>query len=109
MADVQPYLKVMLDRLNEEENHEAIQDLHKTIMITFTDLDQSYVFHIRGSELASLEERCVEKPDAQIITTSETFVGIKENRINPMTAYATRQTQTKGDLDLLIRLQYIFR
>lgn len=109
MADVQPYLQEMLDRLNERDNHEMIQDLHKTIMLTFTDLDKSYLFHIRGSDLASLEERYLEKPDAQIITTSETFVGIKENRVNPMTAYATQETRTKGDLDLIIRLQHIFR
>jgi len=107
MADIKPYMEKIQSKLEEAGTQSAYKGLTATFGFTFTDLNETYSFNIVDGSARPYQTSRPEKLDAEVITTSDVYAGIMDKKINPMAAYSTRKLQTKGNTEILMRLQRV--
>ncbi|MGE5124617.1 MAG: SCP2 sterol-binding domain-containing protein [Acidobacteriaceae bacterium] len=107
MAEMKPYMERIQSKLEEAGALSLYKGLTATFGFTFTDLNQSYSFSIVDGTARPYQASRPEKLDAEVITTSEVYAGIMDKKINPMAAYSTRKLQTRGNTEILMRLQRV--
>jgi len=105
--DVMNGLQKVKARLDDPATKEKFKDFTKKMQFTFTDLNTNYVMDVVNGKAKSLQEETVEKPDIHVTIKSDTFLGILDKKINPVTSYMTGKIKVKGAMGDLLKLQKI--
>ncbi len=105
--DVMNGLQKVKARLDDPVTKEKFKDFTKKMQFNFTDLNTNYVMDVVNGEAKSLKEETVEKPDIHVTIKSDTFLGILDKKINPVTSYMTGKIKVKGAMGDLLKLQKI--
>ena len=108
MVDIKPYIEKIQSKLEQSAQANTYKGLTATFGFTFTDLNETYSFEIVDGVVKPYLLGRLEKLNAEVITTTDVYAGIIDKKINPMAAYSTRKLQTKGNTEILMRLQKAF-
>jgi putative sterol carrier protein len=105
MADIQPYLQKIIDRLAVPGVQASLKSFTKNMLFKFTDTNEDWVIRFVEGPAATLAKETLEKPDITVITTTEILASVMDKKLNPMTAYMQRKIQAKGAMEDLMKLQ----
>lgn len=98
----------LFEALSERLNTEAAAGINRTIQWQITDQDPGvWAFHLRDG-VGELVPGGVEAPDTTFVTTSETWIGIAEGRVDAMRAFMTGKLKVKGDMMLALKVPKLF-
>jgi putative sterol carrier protein len=105
VADPVPYLEAIRAKFDDPVTQEKMSGFSKTIQFNFTDSNESYVLTVKDGKTAAVEKKSL--PDANILITwsTDTFAGIQDKKVNPMTSYMTGKLKVKGPMEDLLKLQ----
>jgi putative sterol carrier protein len=105
MADIQPYLQRIVDRVTNPASQATFKGFTKTLLFKFNDTHEDWLVRIVDGKEATFAQETLEQPDIAVITTTEVLAGVMDKKINGMTAYMQRKIQTKGAMEDLMKLQ----
>ena len=74
-------------------------------MMTFPDLEKSYLFIITNDQGILLEEGRDEEAAVQVNLDSEIFLKMMTKQINPIKAYSSGGLEVKGKMRNLLKLR----
>lgn len=101
---VEELFKALAERLDTK----AAAGINRTIQWNITDLDPGvWAFRLHDGK-GELVPGGVEAPDATFLTTSDTWVGIAEGRIDAMRAFMTGKLRVQGDMMLALKVPKLF-
>jgi putative sterol carrier protein len=84
---------------------DSLKGFSKTMMFSFTDLKEDYLFSINDGKLANVEKKTIPNASITITVANSLMESIMNKTSNPMTAYMTGKLKVKGAMDDLMRLQ----
>jgi len=105
MADVQPYLKRIVDRFSNPSIQSSLKGFTRALLFKFTDTNEDWLIRTVDGKEATLLKETVANPDITVITTTDVLAGIMDKKLNAMTAYMQRKIQTKGPMEDLMKMQ----
>lgn len=88
-----------------EKDQKRFAKWDKTLAITFTDFDKTYLTNITLGVPSEPELVSIEKADIWIRIDSTTFIGIMDGRISGVKAYTGGNLKIKGKMTDLLKLQ----
>lgn len=87
---------------------EAASGINRTIQWKITDLNPGvWAFRLLDGR-GELIPGGVEMPDTTFLTTSDTWMGIAEGRIDAMRAFMTGKLKVQGDMMLALKVPKLF-
>lgn len=87
---------------------EAASGINRTIQWKITDLNPGvWAFRLLDGR-GELIPGGVEAPDTTFLTTSDTWMGIAEGRIDAMRAFMTGKLKVQGDMMLALKVPKLF-
>jgi putative sterol carrier protein len=105
MADIQPYLQKVVDRVLDPGVQASLKGFSKTLLFKFSDTNEDWLVRFVEGREATLARETLDKPDITVTTTTDVLAGVMDKKLNPMTAYMQRKIQTKGAMEDLMKLQ----
>jgi len=93
------------ERFADPAVQESLKGFSKTMMFSFTDLKEDYVFSINDGKLTGVEKKNIPNAAITITVANSLLESIMNKSSNPMTAYMTGKLKVKGAMDDLMRLQ----
>lgn len=98
--------KTMLSNFQStEKNKKRFEKWNKTLAVTFTDLDKTYLSNITLGVPSEPELVNIDKADVWIRIDSTTWVGIINGNVSGMKAYTSGTLKIKGSMTDLLKLQ----
>jgi putative sterol carrier protein len=97
---------LMLERMPQGFSPELAEGVTAMVQFDF-GVDGRYVVSIADGQ-CSVREGTVERPDATMLTSQETYLAVADGRLNVMTAFMTGQVRASGNLPLLMKFQQMF-
>jgi len=104
IEEIKTALNKWIKMLDNPEVAEEFEGFNKTMQFVFTDIDYKLKM-IFENKTARLEEGYDKNAEMGLETTSDLFVGIATDEIDPMEAYMSGELITKGSMDALQRLE----
>jgi len=98
-------LQKIVDRYNNPNVSKVFSDWQNTLMMTFPDLERSYLFKINKDQGIILEEGFEEDAAVQVILDSGLYIKIMAKQINPIKAYSSGGLEVKGKMKNLLKLR----
>ncbi|MHA1148154.1 MAG: SCP2 sterol-binding domain-containing protein [Promethearchaeota archaeon] len=98
-------LQKIIDRYNDPKVSKAFSNWRNTLMMTFKDLDKSYIFKINSDESIELMEGIEEDAAVQVNLDSQIFIKMMTKQINPIKAYSSGGLEVKGKMRNLLKLR----
>ena len=98
-------LQSIIDRYNDPKVFIKFVNWVETLMMTFPDLDKSYLYRINGDLGIALEEGFDESAAVQVILDSELLIKMMTKQINPIKAYSSGGLEVKGKMKNLLKLR----
>jgi len=98
-------LQKIVDRYNNPNISKVFSDWQNTLMMTFPDLEKSYLFKINNDQGISLEEGFEEDVAVQVILDSDLYIKMMTKQINPIKAYSSGGLEVKGKMKNLLKLR----
>ena len=100
---------LMLERMPQGFSPEQAEGVTATVQVDFSlDGGGQYVVSIADGQ-CTVREGTVERPDATLLTSQETYLAVADGRLNVMTAFMTGQLRVSGNLPLLMKFQQMFK
>ncbi len=104
-----PTIDEIMQRLPHAIDPEQAKGVRAVVQFDFTgDGGKQYVVRIANGTCTA-EEGVAPNPDATLIANQATYQAVAEGRMNAATAFMTGKLRVKGNLQLLMRFQQIFR
>lgn len=98
----------LFEALAERLDTEAAAGITRTIQWKITDHDPGvWAFRLNDGK-GELVPGGVEAPDTTFVTTSDTWVGIAEGRLDAMRAFMTGKLKVQGDMMLALKVPKLF-
>lgn len=88
-----------------EQNIKRFSKWNKSMAITFTDFDKTYISTVTEGKPSDPELQSIDSADVWIRTDSATFIGIMNGSISGMKAYTSGKLKIKGAMTDLLKLQ----
>lgn len=88
-----------------EKNQKRFAKWNKTLAVTFTDLDKTYLSTITLGVPSEPELVTIDKADVWIRIDSPTWIGIMDGKVSGMKAYTSGSLKIKGSMTDLLKLQ----
>jgi len=98
-------LQKIIDRYNDPKVFIKFTNWVNTLMMTFPDLDKSYLYRINGDLGITLEEGFEEEAAVQVKLDSELLIKMLTKQINPIKAYSSGGLEVKGKMKNLLKLR----
>jgi hypothetical protein len=98
-------LQKIIDRYNNPNISKAFVNWQNTLMMTFPDLEKSYLFKINNDQGIILEEGLEEEAAVQVMLDSDLFIKMMLKQINPIKAYSSGGLEVKGKMKNLLKLR----
>ncbi|MFX1567291.1 MAG: SCP2 sterol-binding domain-containing protein [Promethearchaeota archaeon] len=98
-------LKMIIDRYNDPKVSKAFSNWQNTLMMTFPDLNKSYLFIINDDQGIQLEEGHDEEAAVQVSLDSEVFLKMMTKQVNPIKLYSSGGLEVKGKMRNLLKLR----
>lgn len=98
-------VKQIFDELPNRFQADAAGDWSAVIQFNISgDAGGDYVLTVDNGTCKATEG-VHDNPTSTIITSDETWIGVIEGTVNPMTAFMTQQLKVKGDMGAVMKLQ----
>ncbi len=98
-------LQKIVDRYNNPKVSNTFSNWQNTLMMTFPNLEKSYLFKINNYQGISLEQGLEEDAAVQVILDSDIFIKMMTKQINPIKAYSSGGLEVKGKMKNLLKLR----
>lgn len=98
-------LQKIVDRYNNPNVSKVFSDWQNTLMMTFPNLEKSYLFKINNDQGINLEEGFEEDAAVQVIMDSDLYIKMMTKQINPIKAYSSGGLEVKGKMKNLLKLR----
>jgi len=98
-------LQMIVDRYNDPKVSEKFSNWDETLMMSFKDLDKSYLFKINKDQGIELSEGFDEEAAVQVNLDSTIFLKMMTKQINPIKAYSSGNLEVKGKMKNLLKLR----
>lgn len=98
-------LQKILDRYNDPNVSKAFVNWQNTLMITFPNLNKTYLFKINNDRGISLEEGFEEDAAVQVLMDSDLYIKMMTKQVNPIKAYSSGGLEVKGKMKNLLKLR----
>ncbi len=99
------HVKQIFEEMPNRFNAEAAGDWEAIIQFKISgDNGGDYVLEVGGGQ-CKVTEGIHEAPTSTIIASDETWIGVIEGKVNPMTAFMTQKLKVQGDLGAVMKLQ----
>ena len=98
-------LQQIIDRYNKPNVSKSFNNWQNTLMMTFPDLNKSYLFRIENDQGITLEEGYEEEATVQVNLDSDLFKKMMTKQINPIKAYSSGGLEVKGKMKDLLKLR----
>ncbi len=72
------------------------------------DKGGKYVVDVKDGQ-CEVREGTAEKPEATIVTSDDTWIGVVEGKVNPMTAFTLGQLKVSGNIADVMKLQNMLK
>jgi putative sterol carrier protein len=98
-------LEKIVDRYNDPKVAKSFQKWNETLMMTFPDLNKSYLYKINRDEGIELMEGYDEEAAVQVKLNSNIFIKMMTKQINPIKAYSSGELEVAGKMRDLLKLR----
>ena len=95
----------IVERYNEEKVRKKFGGWYNTLMMTFTDLDKSFLYVINGDEGIDLSEGVDEDAAVKVELDSELFTKMLSKQVNAIKAYSSGALKVQGKMKNLLKLR----
>jgi putative sterol carrier protein len=103
------HTKQIFDELPNRFNAANAAGWNTTIQFNLSgDKGGNYIVDVKDGA-CSVREGTAEKASATITASDETWIGIVEGRVNPMTAFTLGQLKVSGNIADVMKMQNIFK
>jgi hypothetical protein len=102
---IEEALQKIVDRYNDPSVSKAFRNWENTLMMTFPNLEKSFLFKINNDQGISLEEGFEEDAAVQVILDSDLYIKMMLKQINPIKAYSSGGLEVKGKMKNLLKLR----
>jgi len=102
---LEAYKKMLSNFTKDDKNKKRFRKWNKSMAITFTDLEKTYVSAITEGVPGNPELKEIEKADIWIKVDSTTWIGIMADEISGMNAYTSGKLKIKGKMTDLLKMQ----
>lgn len=106
---IESFNKLLAKFQATEKDQKRFAKWNKTLAITFTNLDKTYLSTITLGIPSAPELVTIEKADVWIKIDSTTFIGIMDGDISGVKAYTSGNLKIKGKMTDLLKLQKLMR
>ena len=98
-------LQKIIDRYNNPKVSSKFSNWDETLMMSFKDLNKSYLFKINKDQGIELSEGYDEEAAVQVNLDSTIFLKMMTKQINPIKAYSSGGLEVKGKMRNLLKLR----
>jgi putative sterol carrier protein len=99
------HVKEIFQEMPNRFNAEAAGDWSAIIQFKISgDAGGDYVLEVADGK-CSVREGVHDSPTSTIIASDETWIGVIDGTVNPMTAFMTQKLKVQGDLGAVMKLQ----
>jgi len=98
-------LQKIIDRYNNPNVSKAFINWKNTLMMTFPNLNKSYLFKINNDQGIMLEQGIDDEAAVQVILDSDLYIKMMTKQINPIKAYSSGGLEVKGKMKNLLKLR----
>lgn len=102
---IEAFKKMLSNFQKDEKSKKRFAKWNKSMAVTFTDLEKTYVSEITTGVPNDPEAKEIEKADIWIRVDSTTWIGIMAGDISGMKAYTSGKLKIKGKMTDLLKLQ----
>ena len=102
---IEAFKKMLANFQATEKNKKRFEKWNKTLAMTFTDLEKTYLSTITLGVPSEPELVTIDKADVWIRIDSPTWIGIMDGNISGMKAYTSGALKIKGSMTDLLKLQ----
>ncbi|MFW9928386.1 MAG: SCP2 sterol-binding domain-containing protein [Candidatus Thorarchaeota archaeon] len=102
---VDAFKKLLSNFQATEKNIKRFKKWNKTLAVTFTDMDKTYLSTITEGVPSDPEQKNIGEADVWIKVDSATWIGIMNDQISGMKAYTSGKLKIKGAMTDLLKLQ----
>ncbi|MHA1794057.1 MAG: SCP2 sterol-binding domain-containing protein [Promethearchaeota archaeon] len=95
----------IIERYNGEKVRSKFSNWKKRLMLTFPDINKSYIFHVNGSDGIKLEEAFADDSEVKVEMDSVTFIRLLSKKLNAIKAYSSGLLNVKGSMKDLLKLR----
>ncbi|MBD3194253.1 MAG: hypothetical protein GF317_04305 [Candidatus Lokiarchaeota archaeon] len=98
-------LDKIVERYNDPKVSKSFSNWKNTLMMTFPDLEKSYLFRINEDQGITLEEGYEEDAEVQVKVDSDVYIKMMTKQINPIKAYSSGKLEVAGKMRTLLKLR----
>jgi len=98
-------LQKILERYNDPKVSSAFKSWDDNLMMTFPDVDKSYIYKINKDQSIDLFEGYDEEAAVQVKIDSDVFIKMMTKQINPIKAYSSGKLEVVGKMRSLLKLR----
>ncbi len=98
-------LQKIVDRYNDPKVAKSFQKWNETLMMSFPDINQSYLYKIDNDHGITLMEGYDEEAAVQVKLSSNIFIKMMTKQINPIKAYSSGELEVSGKMRNLLKLR----
>ncbi|MHA1475499.1 MAG: SCP2 sterol-binding domain-containing protein, partial [Promethearchaeota archaeon] len=98
-------LQMIVDRYNTEKVRKSFKNWNNTLMMSFPDLEKSYLYKISGIEGLEFSEGIDENAAVQVKMDSMVYRKMMNKQINPIKAYSSGALEVKGEMKNMLKLR----
>ena len=98
-------LQKIVERYNDPKVSSSFSNWDDTLMMTFPDVDKSYLFKINRDQGIHLTEGYNEEAAVQVKVDSDIYIKMMTNQINPIKAYSSGKLEVVGKMRSLLKLR----
>jgi putative sterol carrier protein len=103
------HTKQIFDELPTRFNEANAAGWNTTIQFDISgDRGGKYIVDVKDGK-CNVQEGTAEKASATIVTSDETWIGVVEGRVNPMTAFTLGQLKVSGNIADVMKLQNMLK
>ena len=109
-SDVLAGINKVLAKFAEDENQKRFKKWNKKVGFTFREFGKTWTTQLSDGKASDLHEDPIDKTgkyDIQILTDSETWLGIVSKEIKAMDAITSGKLKIKGKVTDLIKLKRV--
>jgi putative sterol carrier protein len=105
MDSVMAALNQISERYNKPDVRSKFDGWVNNLVMSFPDINKSFVFKINGSEGIEMVEGSDENATIQVSMASDMFVKLLSKQINAIKAYSSGALKVKGEMKNLLKLR----
>ncbi|HME52249.1 MAG TPA: SCP2 sterol-binding domain-containing protein [Candidatus Lokiarchaeia archaeon] len=105
MGEVESAVNTLVEKYNNPDVRTKFDGWQNTLVLSFPDIDRSYMLKINGSESIEVSQGMDETAAIQVTMASDMFVKLLTKQINAIKAYSSGALKVKGEMKNLLKLR----